>query len=100
LRSAAREKKDFSIADKIRDCLGQLEIVLEDRGSETDWTAGGNAHSPESVLHGLMQLVIELRKVARDQKDFATADEIRDRLADLHIVLEDRADETQWTIAP
>jgi cysteinyl-tRNA synthetase len=47
-----------------------------------------------------MQLVIELRKVARDQKDFATADEIRDRLADLHIVLEDRADETQWTIAP
>ncbi len=37
VRSDARKKKDFETADKIRDRLGQLNIVLEDRPDGTVW---------------------------------------------------------------
>ncbi len=91
LRTSAREKKDFATADRIRDGLGPLSIVLEDRAGGTEWT-GGNEKSTE----GIMQLLIELRGVARTQKDFATADTIRNKLDELSITLEDRPGGTEW----
>lgn len=43
---------------------------------------------------GLVRLLIDMRAQARKNKDFATSDQIRDRLAALGVVLEDRADGT------
>ena len=43
------------------------------------------------------QLVAQ-RTAARHNKDFATADRIRDQLAEQGIVLEDRPDGTVWKI--
>ena len=37
-----------------------------------------------------MTLLIDLRRAAKKNKDFATADAIRDRLKELGIALEDR----------
>jgi cysteinyl-tRNA synthetase len=51
-----------------------------------------------SLVKGLMELFISLRAEARQRKDFATADRIRDGLAALGIVLEDRKDGTGWKI--
>ena len=50
------------------------------------------------LLDSLMQLIIELRSRARQAKDFATADLIRDSLNEAEIQLEDRADGTDWSI--
>lgn len=47
-------------------------------------------------IDGLMQLIIELRKEARQQKNYAQADFIRDKLAELGITLEDGPQGTQW----
>ncbi len=47
-------------------------------------------------LSGLVELLIEVREAARASRDFATADRIRDRLAELGIALEDRPDGTGW----
>jgi cysteinyl-tRNA synthetase len=44
----------------------------------------------------LMELLIEVRKMARDAKQFQIADRIRKQLADLGFQLEDRQDGTQW----
>ena len=38
LRAAARAKKDFSTADRIRQALGEMGITLEDRPGGTEWT--------------------------------------------------------------
>jgi cysteinyl-tRNA synthetase len=43
-----------------------------------------------------MELVIEMRKDARDRKDWAISDLIRDKLSMLHIQLKDGKDGTTW----
>ena len=91
LRAEARASKNFATADAIRDGLGPLGIVLEDRAGGTEWTGGGDA------LDGVMQMLIGLRQSARANKDFATADTIRNRLTEIGVVLEDRAGGTEWS---
>ncbi len=91
LRATARAKKDFATADTIRESLTSVGITLEDRTGGSEWTAG-DANS----IEGLMQLLIALRATARANKDFTTADTIRNRLEELGIMLEDRPSGTEW----
>jgi cysteinyl-tRNA synthetase len=44
----------------------------------------------------LMALLIEVRQLAREAKQFQIADRVRDRLTELGFVLEDRQDGTGW----
>ena len=54
-------------------------------------------HSSE-LVDGLVSYLIDLRENAREEKAFARADGIRDRLAELGVVLEDTAEGTRWRI--
>ena len=92
LRQAARKNKDFATADQIRDRLAEIGVVLEDRPGGTDWSAASRP-----ALEQVMNVLIDLRADARSKKDFATADQIRDRLSSLGIALEDRPGGTDWT---
>lgn len=56
--------------------------------------AGASAEREE----GLIQLLIQLRAQARQNKEWATADTIRNELKELGVVLEDRPDGTIWKI--
>ena len=91
LRAEARQAKHFAAADAIRDGLAPAGIKIEDRVGSAEWTGGG-----EGALAGVMQLLIELRQTARKNKDFATSDAIRDRLAAIGIKMEDRAGGIEW----
>ena len=51
------------------------------------------------VLDGLVALALEQRAAARDRKDFAAADAIRDQIAMLGVVIEDTATGTRWSIS-
>jgi cysteinyl-tRNA synthetase len=51
-----------------------------------------------TALEGTVNLLIEMRKKARDNKDFATSDAIRDQLLALGIQLKDGKDETSFSI--
>ena len=55
-----------------------------------------SADVDDQLVNELMELFIELRKTSRDNKDFTTADKIRDGLIALGITLEDRPDGTTW----
>jgi cysteinyl-tRNA synthetase len=57
-------------------------------------TGGGSADRED----GLVRLLIDLRAQARSSKDWATADQVRDKLKALGIVLEDRSDGTIWKV--
>jgi len=68
-----------------RDALGIVGAQLD--GSVRDDTA---------LLDGLVEIVGEQRQDARTRRDFATSDAIRDRLAELGLVLEDTAEGVRW----
>lgn len=61
-----------------------------------DETAGANGEG--KVLDGLMDVIIDLRKAARENKDWGTSDKIRDALKALHIQLKDSKEGTTWTV--
>ncbi len=47
----------------------------------------------------LIRLLIDLRAAARKNKDYATSDAIRNRLTEIGVMLEDRADGTVWKVS-
>lgn len=55
-------------------------------------STGGNE------LDAAMDIVLELRKNAREQKDWTTSDLIRDKLSEAGIVVKDSAEGTNWSI--
>jgi cysteinyl-tRNA synthetase len=73
-----------------------FRVFLHDIFGLLDETqTGGDAELTE----GLMQLILELRKKARDQKDWATSDQIRDRLAALEVQVKDGKEGANWSKA-
>ncbi len=58
------------------------------------------AETGGEIVGGLVVFLVELRVDARKNRDWALADRIRDRLADLGVILEDRRDGTTWTVKP
>jgi cysteinyl-tRNA synthetase len=93
IREDARANKDFATADRVRDDLAAAQIVLEDRKGETTWRREGNE---ADAVESMMELLIGVRENARANKNFATADKVRDDLAAAQIVLEDRKGKTTW----
>ena len=45
-----------------------------------------------------IELLIETRAALRKERQFALADQLRDRLRDLGVALEDTADGTKWRL--
>lgn len=48
------------------------------------------------ITDELMQLIIEFRQAAKSEKDYATADKIRDKLKELNIVIKDQKEGASW----
>jgi cysteinyl-tRNA synthetase len=78
-----RLKKDFNTM--VYDIFGLMD--------ELEATGGDN-----ELLDGLMNLLIDIRKNARTNKDWGTADNIRDTLNELHVQLKDGKDGTSWEV--
>jgi cysteinyl-tRNA synthetase len=54
--------------------------------------------SNDLATKGLMEFILNMRKEARDKKDWATSDKIRDMLQALQISIKDGKDGTEYTI--
>ena len=80
--------------------LGQLLTTLKELAAilgiftKAPTQVGG---ADDELLDQLMQLLIDLRAEARANKNFGTADAIRDGIDPLGITLEDRAGGTEWS---
>lgn len=94
LRQAARQEKDYSLADDIRDFLGSLDISIEDTPAGTRFRYKS---APE--LEFLMEKLIDLRANFKSQKRYEKADYIRNSLQQAGIVVEDTREGVRWKIA-
>ena len=57
-----------------------------------------NKNSVNTALEGTISMLIDIRKTARDNKDFATSDRIRDELLALGVQLKDGKDGTSFSL--
>ena len=86
-RSASKGSNVISAQELLTNLLAVLGIDIE----------VGSRHSGE--LEPYIELLIELRKDLRGERQFAMADKIRDKLSELGIRLEDSGDDTRWSKA-
>ncbi|MDZ4749736.1 MAG: cysteine--tRNA ligase [Saprospiraceae bacterium] len=81
--------------DALKKCFSDLLFVIFGLNDES--ASGADDHMVQ--LQGLMQLVIDMRQQARENKDWSTSDKIRDTLNAIHIDLKDGKEGTSWKIS-
>ncbi|KUF06271.1 cysteine--tRNA ligase [Leucobacter sp. G161] len=77
--------------------VAMLDVLGLDPRDSVWGAASGNA-AADTALDALIVGLIEQRADARANKDFATSDAIRDRLAGAGIILEDNPNGTRWSL--
>jgi cysteinyl-tRNA synthetase len=76
---------------KVKDeflALGDVLGLLNDNATSAD--------NQDELVNGLLDLIIDIRQTARSNKDWGTADKIRDSLKEVGIVLEDSPQGVRW----
>ena len=85
--------------DATRAIRAMLQVLgLDPASPEWSHQGGQNAADAGAALDGLMAFVLEQRATARQQKDWPTADAIRDRLSLLGITVEDSPTGARWAL--
>ena len=87
----------IKLSQKDMDILAGLfdDVVSGVLGLKDEENEGGKAGQ---IIDGLMTMVLEQRKAAKANKDWATSDKIRDELNALGIHIKDTKDGTEWSL--
>ena len=96
--SAITENNQTQIKTAAAEIRGALNILGCDP-FDASFAANSTASADlTDALDGVIQLALAQRAAARDRKDFASSDAIRDGLAALGITIEDTPQGPRWTI--
>jgi cysteinyl-tRNA synthetase len=85
----------------IASCANEIRGALEVLGCDpfdSAFASAGASDDLNTALDGVIQLALAQRAAARERKDFAASDQIRDGLAALGITIEDTAQGPRWSI--
>jgi cysteinyl-tRNA synthetase len=63
------------------------------------WTVGGATDDLRSTVDGLVALALEQRALARQRRDWAAADAVRDQLKQAGVIVEDTPHGPRWSVA-
>lgn len=86
---ASLTKADLELLKKL-----YHEFVFDILGLKQEKVTGAN----DELLNGAMNTLLELRKYAKVNKDWATADKIRDELSKLKVVIKDSKEGSSWEL--
>jgi len=95
--SAITSGDKAQISQSANEIRGALEVLGCDPFDPVFATSGGADLT--NALDGVIQLALAQRTAARERKDFAASDQIRDGLAALGIIIEDTAQGPRWSIS-
>jgi cysteinyl-tRNA synthetase len=93
--SRLETKEDEKLRKAGQGAAGTFMMLARLLGLFVERTRGEEMDSKGDAA-GLLDLIIEVRKMSRDAKQFQIADRIRDRLTELGFTLEDGQDGTRW----
>jgi cysteinyl-tRNA synthetase len=86
------------IASAANEIRGALDVLGCDP-FDPAFASGSSSDDLTAALDGTIKLALEQRSAARERKDFAASDAIRDGLASLGITIEDTAQGPRWSIS-
>jgi cysteinyl-tRNA synthetase len=89
---------DWSADTNISDEGEHARAVLRSMVVRLGELAQGGARDPREVLGPYVSLLLDLRAKARADRDFATSDEIRDRLAAAGVEVRDTPSGPEWSL--
>lgn len=95
--NSVHDQKDSLSAEDLNELKNTFRVFLTDIfGLQKE---SGTTESPyEKALDGVMQLLLDIRQQAKNQKDYATSDKIRDELSALHIAVKDSKEGASWEL--
>jgi len=96
VREINTHTKDVGGAAVLREALATLTELVGILGVDLEAGQLDESGAANEALKGVVEFLLELREEARNAKNFATADKIRDRLGELGIVIADTKDGPTW----
>ena len=89
-------ESDLNACRRIFESYGHDVLGIIETG---DTEAAGEKSAGKEMLDDVISILLDLRKQARENKDFALSDLIRNRLAESGLTLKDTRDGTEWSIS-
>lgn len=86
-------------AERLAGAVRAMAAVLGFDPLDEQWKDSGEESGAEAALDVLVRAELERRTTARAEKDWATADAVRDRLAAAGITITDTVDGPTWSLA-
>ncbi len=93
--NSARDKKESLTATDLEQLKRVMHTFIFEVLGLVDETRQG---AGSEVIEGLMELILDIRKQARDNKDWSTSDQIRDRLKAAGIEIKDTKEGIEWSM--
>jgi cysteinyl-tRNA synthetase len=78
--------------------LLDLDLLFRRLGVDVLGITSGPAGPRDDLSPKLMEILLEVRRALRADKNFPLADQIRTRLADVDIIVEDSKDGSSWRL--
>jgi len=88
-------------SDALRGSLASVRAMLDILGLDPlspVWHGRNGGGAEHAALDSLVHALIEQRARAREERDFATADAVRDRLKEAGIAVEDTPSGPRWSV--
>ena len=86
-------------ADDLKALSDVMHLFIEDILGLTNANANGNGSSEkDKALDKVMQMVLDMRQKAKEEKNWAVSDQIRDELNEAGIIIKDTPDGTVWEV--
>ncbi len=83
----------------VRNSAASVTAMLDVLGlNPTQWHTPGSDEQLTAAVDGLVQVALDQRQAARERKDYAAADAIRDQFTAMGITIEDTPDGPRWSL--
>ena len=96
--NTALDAGDAGTASRAASCVRATTGVLGLDPLGADSASGGGADAARQALGSLVESMLERRQRARAERDFATADGLRDELLSAGVAVEDGPDGSTWSL--
>jgi cysteinyl-tRNA synthetase len=93
--NSARDRKENLTTDDLQRLKMVMHTFIFEVMGLLDETRQG---AGSEIMEGLMTLILDIRKQARDNKDWSTSDQIRDRLKAAGIEIKDTKEGMEWSM--